>query len=411
MKKTLIFTAVIFIVSACSKNEVYEANIGTTNVEKCIVTPQQAKLNTLDFIKNINSTCSRASQHIPEIAEVKAITTTKLCKKKGMPIKSGIDTLFYVVNFVGRDNGFALASANVNDEPIYAYVENGSYEDLTSDINTETKTTSKPNPGFKRFLAALYERTLTNMEDSVDSAEYNFQEEIIKVKPKIYTRWDQTAPYNKYCFESYAGCVPIAIAQILTFAEPLSSIQWPILKGYSPKTLHWDAIREDSKAHYGHPRVYTEEVAQLVHYLGVIFDAKYSEKGTEVNSEKALKNLRSFGINVSGLNEYSGFNVMCELTKGNVIFMRGNARYYHVGFVFRKYVEGHAWVIDGYINHKYKYVDHVYFHCNWGWGGDRNGYFSEQVFNADNNPIYPDDALTRSHYYRYNLEYAVFSKK
>lgn len=45
---------------------------------------------------------------------------------------------------------------------------------------------------------------------------------------------------------------------------------------------------------------------------------------------------------------------------------------------------GHGWVVDGY--KKYSYLSanpsEIYYHCNWGWNGMDNGYFSNGVFNV-----------------------------
>ena len=105
---------------------------------------------------------------------------------------------------------------------------------------------------------------------------------------------------------------------------------------------------------------------------------------------------------------------MNDLKKGDrIIFMRGNARYYHVFFVFRKYVDGHAWVVDGYINSCKKGKESLYLHCNWGWGKNKNGYFLSDVLDAGELPCYDDNAiaLTRSDYnYRYNLETSTICK-
>ena len=49
-------------------------------------------------------------------------------------------------------------------------------------------------------------------------------------------------------------------------------------------------------------------------------------------------------------------------------------------------IDGHAWVIDGYKKRKYVsssgHVDKRQYlvHCNWGWGGCNNGYFSSGIF-------------------------------
>ena len=61
--------------------------------------------------------------------------------------------------------------------------------------------------------------------------------------------------------------------------------------------------------------------------------------------------MQRYGFNVSNLEDYDGDNTISELRKGNrIVLIRGNGRYYHVAFVVRKYVDGHAWVIDGYID-------------------------------------------------------------
>ena len=88
--------------------------------------------------------------------------------------------------------------------------------------------------------------------------------------------------------------------------------------------------------------------------------------------------------------------------------MRGSSLYYHVGFVFRHYVDGHAWVVDGYIDEVKNNVHSYYLHCNWGWGGTSNGYYLSDTFNSGDGPIYNDNA-TRSNY-QYNLEFATFFK-
>ena len=117
-------------------------------------------------------------------------------------------------------------------------------------------------------------------------------------------------------------------------------------------------------------------------------------------------------INVSDLDDYDINSVIGDLRQGNkIVFMGGYARYYHVGFVFRKYVDGHAWVVDGYIDQVKNNQQSYYLHCNWGWGGTKNGYFLHNVFNAEQNPPYDDNAQTRGNNYQYNLETAIFTKQ
>lgn len=123
--------------------------------------------------------------------------------------------------------------------------------------------------------------------------------------------------------------------------------------------------------------------------------------------------MQEFGYNVTGLTDYNATDVINDLKQGNrIIYMRGNARYYHVAFVFRKYVDGHGWVVDGYIDTIKNNNETLYLHCNWGWGGYRNGYFLADVFNAEETPYYDDNAnaITRSANFQYRLKTSTICK-
>ena len=68
-----------------------------------------------------------------------------------------------------------------------------------------------------------------------------------------------------------------------------------------------------------------------------------------------------------------------------------------------KIVDGHAWVVDGYLHRMRQeicirnrdgkehrdttYRDQQLVHCNWGWGGSCNGYYSQGVFNTKNGAV------------------------
>ena len=152
-------------------------------------------------------------------------------------------------------------------------------------------------------------------------------------------------------------------------------------------------------------------VAHLMRSLGLAFGAEYESGGTGVDSDDAIEYMQNVGYNVSDLDDYDVNNVVNNLKCGNkIVYMNGYARYYHVGFFIRKYVDGHAWVVDGYIDEVKNNKQSYYLHCNWGWGGTKNGYFLNNVFNAEQNPPYNDNAQTRGNY-QYNLETAIFTKQ
>lgn len=70
---------------------------------------------------------------------------------------------------------------------------------------------------------------------------------------------------------------------------------------------------------------------------------------------------------------------------------------------------GHAWVIDGYHkeiekwyyaddNTLYKTVTNYYVHCNWGWNGDLDGWFTSGLFDTTKEKEY--DSENNSSYHR-----------
>ena len=159
----------------------------------------------------------------------------------------------------------------------------------------------------------------------------------------------------------------------------------------------------------GAPTTTIDQVAHLMRSLGLAFGAEYESGGTGVDSDDAIEYMQNVGYNVSDLDDYDVNNVVNNLKNSNkIVYMRGNARYYHVGFVFRKYVDGHAWVVDGYIDEVRSNKQSYYLHCNWGHDGVSNGYFLSNVLDT-NQRVYNDNAQTRANY-QYCLETATFTK-
>lgn len=51
-----------------------------------------------------------------------------------------------------------------------------------------------------------------------------------------------------------------------------------------------------------------------------------------------------------------------------------------------------------------------YVHCNWGWGGYKDGYYNSKVFNVNSGAIiydWSDNQSGGAPNYKYNLEYSI----
>lgn len=135
--------------------------------------------------------------------------------------------------------------------------------------------------------------------------------------------------------------------------------------------MNWEKINQECSLYGGEPYSSDtwEQVERMMRFWGVSFGAKYSNGGTSADTGDAVNKMRKdLGFNATGLSDYNIDNVIKDLKCGNkIILMRGNGRYYHVAFVVRKYVDGHAWVVDGYIDQVKNNKENKYIHCNWGW--------------------------------------------
>lgn len=415
MKKQLILIAAIILAafgfSSCSQE--CEMNIETAqDVTSSKYSAQEAAANVLEFIGNMNSTSSRAFKQGITVANVKPFS---IGNKTRVTENTKTDTLFYIVNF-NDSCGFAIAAADKEDTPVLALIDHGTYNEADS-----------LNPGFEAFMDAMAENKIAKSVNLIAMPKDDINDfgggggsssrpdKFEVMSPILKTKWSQGYPYNMYCPGPHTGCVVTAVSQICSFLEMPRHVKYQYNSEYGEASINWQKVNQECIQNQGAPLSFDtkEQIARLMRFFGVAFNAKYSNGGTDVNTGDALKTLRkAYGFNVTGLSDYNIDNVIKDLRNGHkIILMRGNGRYYHVGFVFRKYVDGHAWVVDGYIDQVKNNKENKYVHCNWGWGDSHNGYFLSNVLNAEQAPVYNDSIKSRSSSnFRYKLQTATFTK-
>ncbi len=199
--------------------------------------------------------------------------------------------------------------------------------------------------------------------------------------------WDQLTPYNDLCpmdarTRSYTGCVATAAAQIMRYyrwpqtGQGSITYNWKSDYGttgtesvdFSAATYDWDNMLETYT-----PGNYTTEQAQavalLMYHVGVSCKMQYG--GTESNGSGAYtEDMGSAFVNYFRYKNSaryleklttSQFDSIfrAELMAGRPILMGGE----------KKNGAGHEFVCDG-------IDENGYFHINWGWSGDSNGYFA-----------------------------------
>lgn len=470
MKSVKLFVASIFaaiFVMSCNDEiaELSESNRiedkrANTNYRVSI---DEAKETLSQFMEMMNGVDLRVSgsnssiSHDYSIRNVEVISSNNhLVYTRAGNTSKGIDTLMYIVNF--EDNkGFALVAADKRTDPIYAIIDEGNFSMDSID--------KVDNPGFmlcverslKKAAYDIKNYSVTNNGKMISTSTpgWGGGNPGRKVYPLLSVKWSQSSPYNN-CSpyvdgiqtsngRGYTGCVITATAQIISYFRCVGQITYNTNQGndlnsnHGTATLNWDRIIADSKSiandkRYGtldkdlhHESSY--EVARLMRYLGVALKADYSNKGTGAKSEKAIDWLNDWGgLSASGLSDYNGEETVKALDAKKLVYVRANATKSHTWIFFNKYSDGHAWVIDGYIeNMTNGNLDRRLVHCNFGWGGQCDGYYIDGIFDTgegtftweledENDPRNPytrpdKDKKTRDKlFFRYKVKMSVIGR-
>ena len=150
-----------------------------------------------------------------------------------------------------------------------------------------------------------------------------------------------------------AGCVAIAGAQALT-----------VLRPSVPEITSWDEVVK------AYPTTKAQdEIAKLVSRIGKDAGMKYGTESSGTSTSKLSPIFAQYKIK-----DYdAGCAVNVLKTKHGVIVVSGY-RARHGWGPTKHYVDGHAFLADGYI--RFSGDKYYYFHVNYGWG---KGYKDQKV--------------------------------
>lgn len=358
-----------------------------------------------------------------------SLPDTKYIIKTSTRNVSENDTLMYVFNFE-NNQGFTVISANKATEPILAQTEMGTYDE-----NIEVE-----NPAFGMYMD-IAEQYVLNTITPIDTTVSSLKEfkivkdtiETMRVAPKIALRWGQTGCEATYTTNGYSGCSNTAMAQIMSyFNYPTNlSITYPNAI-ISTLSLNWNDIKMHNVSHSKQTCSATNDshnvIGHLLRQLGHLNLSNYYVDGTSTYIFDVRNSFSSLGYTVSDIINYSGENLYSLLANNNLFYMRGDRIKDNGDLV------GHAWVVDGFLQHKitvsewsrdfgsimwkllttYEPYYVGYYHMNWGWDGNCNGYFLADVF-ATNQAVEYDNANnnfnnTTNRNYCYNVKYFYVTK-
>lgn len=358
--------------------------------------------------ENLSSASIRTEKEAMEIAEsLPAIfgnnesRATKACSEV-ITIKrnarSSEQSTIYAVNYEDGE-GFALIAGVKSVDPVLAYVEKGSYSD---DID---------NPGFLLFMEKAV--------DYVESQPTTASGEIPADRPitttttilsRIVVDWGQEYPEGIYCPNNTAGCLQTAEAMMLTYIRPISSIQlhydnrdieiqeldWAKITQHQTSTTHFEK-RLHSQNCNAEAGVHAA-IGRLCRELGHRNQVTYNSNGTTglpFYSYYVSETLNALIPNrVSAKTNFvTGGALYNALSQSDCVALMISA--IKINYPDTATTGIHAWICDGgkcaTTTSKIPLIDgsietkitkNYYYHYNWGWQGECNGYFIDGVFDV-----------------------------
>ncbi|MBR5396151.1 MAG: C10 family peptidase [Bacteroidaceae bacterium] len=344
---------------------------------------------------NLQTARQKAAQFAQQHGiELKDAATSRL-SRKAQAISQQLVNSFYVFN-LGNNQGFVIVSGDDRTEEILGYSTQGCYDEAKM-------------PDNMRVWLESYDREIRAIPADWRPAERAAgQHQVAEqtrsmILPMVHTKWDQNSPYwnltpmaNSYS-HCFTGCAATVLAQAMYY------YQWPqdataeipsyyssksdyttigTLDALPPVTFNWAKMLPTYFYDYVNdsPNYNDDQataVATLMQYAGHAVKMSYgsSSSGASVDAlAPALVNYFDYAKSTRLLTRnYYSIKDWDNMVYGELI--AGRPVIYD-GFTSSE-GGGHVFLIDG-------YDGDGYYHVNWGWGGNSDGFFLLSVLNPYN---------------------------
>jgi hypothetical protein len=302
--------------------------------------------------------------------------------KQIFPVKDNKKVLnaYYIVTYEG--GGFAIIGADERIPEILAFSEDSDFPFESEEITLDMENKEIPLGlhfwlnDMKTAVSLLRTKNINIFMDGDNTVEIysggglpgSYPNEDYPFGYMLTTKWGQKNGYNQYiplCSsgsqQASAGCGPVALAQIMKYWE------------YPPVTFNWANMAG------------TYATTATATLLSDIYDATNSYSDPSDNcATLTVQNQMYYALNNYGYynsNWFHPFNITTaknEISSDRPVLLFAS-------------VEGnsgaaHYWVTDGQfslvmidLNNQANSQEHYYFHMNWGWYGDYNGWYKSNV--------------------------------
>lgn len=365
-----IFTALLLL--SCSTNH-DEVIVRVKQNPTTKITKEQALKNLYGELKIIDAE-TRAGGEARKVKSIKSLEGAKTRSGNALD-----NDLLYIVEFE-EGQGSAVLAADTRLDPVIAV--------LDSDVMTAEDFASDDMDDISAYMASMIGEyvEITSSEppftwipapdDEYDTTIY------CNAATMLRTKWGQGDPYNRKCVEVYgnravAGCWPVALAQFIYYMQPSPFITIGnfIFGMGNFRSLEYGNI----------PTPLAESsVANFVYAIGQEIDAQYLDGETNATTTDATSFIRDIGYSSATAISYSSSAVFSKLNINQPMLIRGHCP-----------EGGHAWVIDGGYHYtvtglRYNYdggadlatLEYKKVHCNYGWDGECDGYYTEGLFDT-----------------------------
>lgn len=389
MKNTILLLLLSFM-TICACEAVSADSLLIQPQESSTTIPLSEALASLDqMLVELSISTKSSNNKSYSISSVNPIGRLSFIQTKAGDLAPNIpDTLMYLVNF-DDNNGFAvLAGDRRLGEQVYCVTENGaiSSDDFNEALNyinsTSTMTsTSEDDDSFVDIgqlivPAMMLSSMLADIEygcDTIDGTKA--AADIVQTYnlPLLTSKWHQHEPFNDLnpIFggnHASAGCSAIALAQVMLYCQkPASPVfdgvncSWATMNTVCP---YWDleALTATTLA--------KQQVAHFLKHISTpsLCDIEYTSEGkAKCAIDDVVKSLKYYGY--KNVTKYTGFGTTNQARVSTMLHdnlpVIMAAKDFHNG-------GAHIWVIDGEWN--------GHFHCNWGWNGTWDGYYSKHNY-------------------------------
>lgn len=264
------------------------------------------------------------------------------------------DAAVYVFNHA---NGFVIISGDDALPDVLGYSDAGAYE-------------KEKAPAQLKWLLQMYSQA------AKAQTRLDVQIKRTAISPLIKSRWGQRIPFNYQCpidesdpdkARSVTGCTATAIAQVMYYHRYPANYDWDKMK-----TVYDDESETDESA---------QAVSKLMADCGKAVDMEYSSTGSSsynVYITGAFRNAFGYEPTVQARERIYMTNQEWEALLYEELSMKRP-----VLFTASSYSTegrgGHTFIIDGYDTS----ADTGYFHVNWGWYGQSDGYYLIGVLDSE----------------------------